>query len=167
MLSQTDRVPFARLPMQHLMTEISAIEQQYRMIIHVYWASESAFHEDIPVDSVAFWVEIANYSLSNDNPFLQLATYAFTCLSTPVSNAVCERIFSQVTSVKTKLRSRMESEMLDAIIRIRTTLKFIGMCCKNFCGAEEMLELFNSSNLYERKEKTAETDEVINISDFI
>lgn len=127
------------IPMQHLMTEISAVEQQYRKIVHVDWASEIVFVDDIPADSVAFWVGIASYSLTNgEKPFQPLATCALTCPTTPVSNALCQHIFSQVTCVKTKLRSRMENGMLDAIIRIRATLKFGGMCCKDFCATGDV-----------------------------
>ena len=118
-------------------------EEQYRKIIHVDWASENVFVNEIPTDAVAFWVGIASYSLSNgEKPFLQLVMYALTCLTTPISNAISERIFSQVTCVKTKLRSRMQNEMLDSIIRIRSSLKFKGMCCKDFCASDEVLELF-------------------------
>ena len=167
-LSQIDRAPFTKLPMQHLMTDISAIEEQYRKIIHVDWATYGAFTNEIPKDPVAFWVGIADYTLSNEEkPFQQLAVYALTCLSTPISNAICERIFSQVTNVKSKLRNRMQNDMLNAIIRIHSTLKFKGICCKDFKASDKMLELFNSDTLYKQEEDAEEPGNRVNISDFV
>ena len=127
------------------MTDVSAIEEQYRKILYVDWSTEDVFLNEIPIEAVPFWVGIASYSSSKDEkPFLQLAIYALSCLTTPISNAVSERMFSQVTCVKTKLRNRMQNEMLDSIIRIRSSLKFKDACCKDFCVSNEMIEFFNS-----------------------
>ena len=130
-LSQMERAQFLSLPMQHIMKDIGLVEDQYRKIIHVDWASEDVFSGEIPSDAVQFWAGIMKHKISNgEQPFRQLAVYALTCLATPISNAVCERIFSNVTCVKTKLRNRIENAMLDSIVRIRTTLKFGGKISK-------------------------------------
>lgn len=69
-------------------------------------------------------------------------------MTTPVSNAVLERIFSHVTAVKTKVRNRMILKMLEAILRIRTTLIMSGKCCKDLTITENMLNKFNAE-MYE------------------
>ena len=70
--------------------------------------------------------------------FKELATFALTCLKTPVSNAVFERIFSLVSSVKTKARNRMQLNLLDAIVRVRAELLLSSKCCKDFIASPEM-----------------------------
>ncbi|XP_068225886.1 protein FAM200C-like [Palaemon carinicauda] len=157
-LSQTDRVSFKDLPLPHLRKDNEdSIEQQYRKILHLSWAEESVFNGEIPKESVPFWSGVLGYKNSTGNqPFKELGNYAMACLTTPISNAVVERIFSSVTCVKTKLRNRMSTAMLEAILRTRTHLQFQGKCCKDFKVNQNMLELFNSVNMYEREESEGE-----------
>ena len=84
--------------------------------------------------------------------FKELADYAFTCLVTPTSNASIERIFSMVTSTKTKFRNRMSSSTLDAIIRIKTHLFLKDLCCVNFRATDKMFQLFTTDIMYPTKE---------------
>lgn len=150
-LNQVGRVPLPQLPMQHLIEEkIDEIDYQYRSILHVDWNAETAvFDKGIPTDAVGFWSGVLEYrNLLGNSPFADLATYALVCLTTPISNAVVERIFSYVTAVKTKPRNRMSPCMLQAIVRIRTHLYFQNKCCKDFVPSPRMLALFDSNNMY-------------------
>lgn len=83
------------------------------------------------------------------NPFKELAIYALTCLTNPISNAVVERTFSQVTAVKTNLRNRMSVNLLNALVRIRSKLHFESKCCRDMIVTKRMLELFNTKQMYE------------------
>jgi len=58
--------------------------------------------EPPPLDTEQFWIGVLQHKV-----FKELATFALTCLVTPVNSAVVERIFSLVSSVKTKERNRM------------------------------------------------------------
>ena len=79
------------------------------------------------------------------HPFKELARYALDCLSVPVSNGIVERVFSYVTSVKTKSRNRMNLSLLDSIVTIRSVLHFQEKWCKDFVVTRDMLSLFNNS----------------------
>ena len=159
-LSQIERVPFTKLPLPHLREcNEGIIEEQYRKILHVAWSEESVFQGQIPADSASFWAGVLQYkTLSGKCIFKELADYALTCLTTPVSNAVVERIFSTVTNVKTKARNRLQADMLDSVIRIRSHLQFQGKCCRDFTVTSHMLELFNSTNMYDSKDQESEAD---------
>eukprot|EP00794_Sanderia_malayensis_P010381 gene10381-biopygen7566 len=149
-LSQTSRVAFADLPMPHL-RDINQrkTKEQYRKIMHVDWKEEAVFGGSIPSETVEFWSKILQHQTSSGSvPFKELAMYALSCLATPVTNAVVERVFSVVTAVKTKLRNRLSTEMLDGIIRIRTRLHFQGKCCRDFVVTLNMLARFNSERMY-------------------
>lgn len=152
-LSQTERVAYKDLPLPHLRKlREEDTEQQYRKILHLSWAEESVFNGEIPKDALSFWSGVLQYKNSAGNqPFKELGEYVMSCLTTPTSNAVVERLFSSVTCVKTKLRNRLSSTMLDAIIRIRAHLQFEGKCCRNFEVTQHMLDLFNSVNMYEKE----------------
>ena len=120
-LSQMDRPLPVSLPMLHIARDITAVEEQYRQILHVDWASEEVLSGKIPSDSADFWAGVYQFqTVSGHRQFKDLALYALTALATPVSNAVCERVFSQLTCVKTRLRNSMKLQMLDVIIRIRS-----------------------------------------------
>lgn len=162
-LSQVERVPFTNLPLPHLRScNEDIIEEQYRKILHVTWAEESIFYGEIPSDSVSFWSRVQQYKTSSGKyVFRELSDYALACLTTPVSNAVVERIFSTVTNVKTKSRNRLHTDMLDAIIRIRSYLQFQSKCCKDFKVTTRMLELFNSAIMYGTTDQQEETEDVL------
>eukprot|EP00794_Sanderia_malayensis_P009867 gene9867-biopygen8124 len=169
-LSQTDRVLLQKLPMQHLMADkLTEIDNQYRKVFLVNWSEEPMFKEGIPKESVPFWSGVLRYQNSAlEYPFADLATYALSCLTTPTSNAVVERIFSYVTNVKTKQRNRMGTTMLEAIVRIRTRLHFGEKCCKDFVPSQRMLSLFNSETMYPSAMlKKTDEDEIDDLADCV
>ena len=141
-LNQTTKPAFHQLPFLHLAgSNINTIEEQYRKIIFVDWVQEPAFLNGIPNESENFWVGDFQHTL-----FTELATYALDCLTTPISNAVVERVFSMVSSIKTKPRNRMELKLLDAIVRIRSELLLQEKCCKDFFPSHGMISLYSKTD---------------------
>ena len=168
-LSQVGRASLLQLPMEHLIeADMSTLDDQYRKILLINWASDASFKDGVPNDAVEFWsVVYEHQNMLGNRPFAELATYALACLTTPTSNAVIERIFSHVTNVKTKPRNQMSSRMLEAIVRIRTNLHFRGKCCKDFVPTENMFKLFNTSNMYKKStEENEECDEELDLAQF-
>jgi hypothetical protein len=75
---------------------VSKTEEQYRQMLFVNWKEEAPFKKDgLPVDTEEFQIGVLQHKA-----FKEIATFALTCLITHVSNAVVERIFSLVSSVK-------------------------------------------------------------------
>lgn len=138
-LNQVEKGELTNLPFQHLINE--NVEGQYRKIGFVNWRNEPVLKNGIPSDAESFWFGV----LQNSSSFNDLALYALTCLTTPVSNAYVERLFSLVTAVKTKPRNRMQVSLLDAIIRVRATQILSGKCCQHFSASHDMIELHNTS----------------------
>ena len=60
-------------------------------------------------------------------------------------NAIVERVFSHVTYVKNKNSNSLSIKMLDAILRVRLTLKLKGKCCTDLEITPKMLELFTKA----------------------
>ena len=82
----------------------SVVEAQYGEVYLVEWCEEECFAESrFPTDSLKLWKGVAKHNNFND-----LATYAFTCLITPASNAIAKRIFSLVTAIKAKPRNKTQ-----------------------------------------------------------
>lgn len=159
-LDASQRVPYNQLPLPHLRQEnADVIEEQYRKILHRPWKEEPIFDGTIPDSTIQFWSRIVKFRSSlGHKPFEELATYALNCLTNPVSNAVVERTFSLVTSVKTKVRNRMGLEQLNAITRVRSQLQFSENCCTSFKATKRMLELF-THKMYRNESEREEEDE--------
>lgn len=157
-LSQMHRPAFNSLPFPHLLADsLDTCEEQYRKILFHPWMNEDVFNEGIPDDPVQFWSSVKNYEEEGKRPYEELASYALSCLTTPVSNAVVERIFSHVNAVKTKVRNRMNLKLLESVLRIRTTLIMSGGCCKDLKITPSMLDKF-SQNMYEHKREAKDSD---------
>ena len=119
------------------------VVNQYKKLLIVNWKDEFE-GKIIPDDPIAFWCGVRKYKNALDeNCFEELAIIALSAYSLPLSNAVVERIFSYVTNVKSKLRNKLSTELLSAIIRIKSRLHFSGSCCKNLIVTKNMLSLFN------------------------
>lgn len=157
-LSQMNRPAFSDLPFPYLLEDsLEACEEQYRKIIFHPWNNEDVFNSGIPEEPVQFWSSVKKYQEGGERPYEQLASYALSCLTTPVSNAVVERIFSHVNAVKTKVRNRMNLKLLESVLRIRTTLIMSGGCCKDLKITPSMLEKF-SQDMYEHKRGSKDSD---------
>ena len=112
---------------------VSKIDSQWRTLNLIHW-------ECIKSTTVEFWVEVLQYRNSMaENPFQELAEFAIECLILPWSNTEIERLFSQMKIIKTPLRNRLSDEMLNSILRIRTSLRRLGKCCDTFEFPEEVL----------------------------
>ena len=150
-LNQMSRPNFSELPFPHLVdagTETEA-ESQYRRIPFVDWSDIDAFkNTGIPSNSIEFWIGV----MKTDG-FQYLAAYALKCLIIPSSNAIIERIFSLVTSTKTKPRNKMGVVSLESIIRIKSHLQQREKCCKDFFASKEMINNHNSKTLYPPREE--------------
>ena len=155
LLSHVNRAPFEQLPFQQMLQDsedVDEMEEQYGKIILHPWSEEKMFEQEVPANAVQFWAAIHSYQNGTGSyPYRLLATYALACLSTPVSNALVERMFSHVNAIETDKRNRMGLKMIEAATRIRTTLIKKDKCCKDFVVTKDMLQKF-TSNMYQNPE---------------
>ena len=93
--------------------------------------------------------------------FKELASFALTCLITPISNTVVERVFPLFTSIKNKARNGLQLSLLEAIIRIGSELAHSNKCCKESVLSSKMLSLFKAKKLYSKKPSIQSTESVL------
>lgn len=99
--------------------------------------------------TIQFWTEVLTYKdAAGNNPFKELAEFVFRLLILPLSNAEVERLFSQMNLVKTKIRNRIHSDMLNAILTIRASLKRSEKCCHNFDIPKDVWEQIGNTSIY-------------------
>lgn len=96
--------------------DIEKIDLQWKKINLISWKNTKSAPE--------FWIEVDVFKdAANNNPLKELATLALNALCIPWLNAACERVFSQMNLIKTKLRNRMKSQLLVSLLHIRSGLK--------------------------------------------
>ena len=71
-------------------------------------------------DPVKFWATVGDHcDASGEGVFTNLSTYALRVMTLPISNADVERVFSQVSLIKTEHRNRMGQQLMNAILYTR------------------------------------------------
>ena len=85
-----------------------------------------------------FWPKVATFK--NAGGELIMAAFDLKVYSLPISNALVERVFSQVTAVKTKVRNLMGLGLLTYILRIKIVMKEKG----------HLLQYISASSLHVR-----------------
>jgi len=109
-------------------------------------------------EQTKFWCHV--YKVKNaagDHPYRMLAKMVLTNLSLSLSNAFVERIFSQVSLVKNKLRNKMGMKLLNSILMIRAHCLLKNSCCKDIKVTEAMLHRFKSDVIYESSTGASDT----------
>ncbi|KAH8025106.1 hypothetical protein HPB51_003022 [Rhipicephalus microplus] len=105
--------------------EIDLVNAQWKKLTLVGWANTT--------DTIAFWSEATAYrDAAGSNPFHEVAQLAVDVLSLPHSNAEVERVFSQLSVVKTKLRNSLSTASTNAVLSVRSGLRRLGKCCHTY-----------------------------------
>lgn len=125
-------------PPNTLKEKVEILEQEYRKVLMHIREEECVFNCKVPDNCTLIWSGIG------DRPYKESALYALACLSCQVSNTVAERIFSQVTCIKTNYRNKMSVKTMDEILRVCTMLSLKSGQCVHFLLTEDMLQIFNS-----------------------
>ena len=110
--------------------------------------------EDVLKNPAKFWDVINGYKdAAGELRFKNLRQLALSLYSLPYSNAEVERIFSKMKYFKNKMRNRMSSPTIDALIRIEGGLRWRKEECHNFTVTNDMKSKFNTSSVYQISNK--------------
>lgn len=149
LLSVLQPVSIADLPVKLINVDanIGKLENQLRQIRFVDWVRQ--FGLDNVQNTISFWSRIMSAKDAGGNqPFNELSEFVLKILSLPLSNAVVERVFSIRNAVKTKTRNKIQLDMLEALLRIRTNFFVTKTCSNSFQPSTKMFELF-TAKMYE------------------
>jgi hypothetical protein len=117
---------------------LGEIQGKFRLLKEMHWSN---------TETNDFWFEVHNYQdLAGNYPFRILTQGVIKMLCLPTSNAEIERVFSQVNIIKTKKRSNMQTEALDAILHCKFGLSKFRLSSHQFDPPREILT-FNA-NIY-------------------
>lgn len=160
LLSQTAYVPFHKLNLIEFCSSdenFDDLQKQYINIRLYDWTSAGIDQNDFN-DQTITWCHVHNFkNAAGVYCFRTLAKFVLNMLCLPISNAFVERLFSQVSLAKTKVRNKMGHKLLKSILMIRSHLMLNNSCCKDFVVSEEMLKKFNS-DMYKHDETNEDVD---------
>lgn len=130
---------------------ITSAEMQWKNLPLVEWTMKDS--------TSSFWAEVYYFKdAGGNNPFKELASFALHLLALPFSNAEVERVFSQLNLVKNKVRNRMEGNMINAIIMIRSCLSTLKKCCSTITITDEIVKEIGTLSIYDRTNKIEDED---------
>ena len=133
--------------------EFGLLENQYNKLSTVNWSD--TLNPKQLTDAHKFWAEVFVFKNAGGKfIFRELAKFVLILLSLPSTNAVVERVFSVMNSVRTKFRNRMLLQLLDAILRIKMRFYSNKTCCQSFNASKDMVKDFNARTLYSDKYET-------------
>lgn len=155
-LNQVNRPSFKQLPVYLIDKEVinlAKVEKEWINILNIKWQlSENMTSEQ-------FWIAVYEHkNAAGELAFENIAKLALSVLSLPLSNATVERIFSHMNVIKSKIRNRINLNLLDSIIRIRNYFHVKRICCQTFIPSKTMYQKFNVG-MYEHKQSNVEATE--------
>lgn len=111
--------------MDFLVEDVGKMQSQWEKLNLVKWNNTMSTST-----TEQLWAEINMYRDSSGlNPFQEIVTLAKCFLILPWSNSDVERVFSQLSIIKTKHRNRMLTDTTNAIITVKSGLRRLDKCC--------------------------------------
>lgn len=141
--------------------ELGLLENEYNKPQMINW-SEILEQTQI-ADAYQFWPKVYEFkNAGGKHIFREIALYALTILSLPSTNAIVERVFSVMNSVRTKFRNKMIITLLNAILQIKMHFHANKTCCETFVPSANILRDFNFQSMYsdQQKDESEDTDDI-------
>ncbi|KYN37772.1 hypothetical protein ALC56_07971, partial [Trachymyrmex septentrionalis] len=85
--------------------------------------------------------------------FKNIADFVLIILSLPILNATVERIFSIMNATKDKIRNKIGTEMLNAILMIKAHSHTNNYCCKDFVNIKDMFKKIDKEKVENKEDK--------------
>ena len=112
----------------------------------------------VDMDPELFWERLSKITDGTENPpFGVLCEFMQTLLCLPHSNVDVERTFSDVSSIKTKKRNRLQVKTLRAILQVKQGIREAGGCTK-FSPPLGAKKLMSSHTLYNDLPSESDSD---------
>lgn len=105
-----------------------------------------------------FWLDLYLYEENGKKLFTNLSEFVLNVLSLPQSNCVCERIFSKVNLIKTKLRNHLMTKTINGLINTSECVKIT--TCVKFKPTKNMYDCMNNE-MYDFYKDEVLIDEII------
>lgn len=110
-----------------------------------------------------FWVYLYNWEIEGEYKFKNVAKFVLQVISLPHSSAECERLFSKVNLIKTKIRNKLQTETLNGLLLSSQRVK--QTTCVKFQPTKTMIDSMNTTMYKETEDLDVEDVDVHNMKD--
>lgn len=135
LVSLIDEVP--RISQHYTQSDLQQIDTEWRLL--------KVVELDDSVKSIKnvddFWIYLYNWECDGYYKFKNVADFVLKILSLPHSSVDCERVFSKVNLIKTKVRNRLQVESLNGLLLSCEHIKCT--TCVNFNPTKAMIDSIN------------------------
>lgn len=111
-----------------------------------------------------FWTFLYNWECDGEFKFKNVASFVLKILSLPHSSVDCERVFSKVNLVKTKVRNRLQVESLNGLLLSSEHIK--GTTCVHFNPTKLMIDSMNITMYHYEPTETEISNDVVEFGNF-
>jgi len=140
-VSSTKTLAHLSVKMPHLITDLNALDREWRSIINMSNKPESK-------DVINYWKTICEQKKGDEKlAYPEINKLVSYLLTLPHSSACVERIFSAINLNKTKTRNRLGTETLSGILHTKRLINENGKNCFNFHVASNVLK-YHSKMMY-------------------
>lgn len=131
-----------------MMKNMQLIDNEWR-ILNSYFDTETInIFKNKNIDM--FWLDLHSYVDNNgEKHFFNVSEFVLNILSLPQSNCVCERLFSKVNLIKTKLRNKLMTRTINGLIYTSECVK--STTCVKFQRTKNMYACMNNE-IYDFKQ---------------
>ncbi|KAK3924284.1 Olfactory receptor 4C13, partial [Frankliniella fusca] len=110
-----------------------------------------------------FWHEMGIATDAwGEHYFKVLPAFALSALAFPHSNASCERDFSKINNMKTKIRNRLVTPTVRALVLSSQSMRRgpADQCCHSWSPATEMRSRMTAATMYRTATKELDVDDL-------
>lgn len=145
---------FPNLVDEHTIQKIDDEYRQLKLDKDVSDLLESGGSNAKPIlDIDKFWGAVGKIRNSNGNlKYVNVSNFVKGLLCLPMSNASCERIFSQINLIKTKTRNRFINKHVASILHVKQGISEYGDCV-SFQPTNEMIKQMTKAMYKESDEE--------------
>lgn len=139
--------------------KMQIIDDEWRKL-NMYFDSETVnLYKNKSVD--LFWLDLHVYVENGEKLFQNISEFVLNVLSLPQSNCVCERLFSKVNLIKTKLRNKLMTKTINGLINTSECVK--STTCVKFKPTNNMYACMNNEMYDSLKDMNNEAliDEIV------
>ena len=137
-------VAMPALRFKNICKDVDATHREMKLLSRV------PISENLKSDPIQFWNFVNSFTdASGAKRFGNISSLALAFYFLPYSNAEVERIFPKLNYFKSKLRNKMKSATVAALIHTDCGLTLRQEKCYNFTVTDSMKKKFNANTIYQ------------------
>lgn len=130
---------------RHFINDISSLDREWRLL-----RNNASIVQLYDLDAMKFWQEMGKLQRGDNTPYFPNLNHLVSIVFTlPHSSASVERVFSQINLNKTKIRNRLNTDTLNAILHTKNLISSKDGICDDYTITSDLISKHNN-NMYKK-----------------